>query len=201
MNLSDPRFFYEEMTSAIGNKILSLLQTSVKKHEDYIDWIYPIKISDDFFEVNWSYDVKRIKQKDALDWDIYAQAGLNSMCAPSIDITLFIEKGKWIKRHRIAKSELFGVIAHELHHIAQNNGVLSKLRKAEVDDAYSYFLDPAECEAFLIGFRAQSHYSGRHVADCMSEYLAPRVAQGYLTQNQKDKIINTWLTVKWCDIE
>ena len=66
MNLSDPRFFYEEMTSAIGNKILSLLQTSVKKHEDYIDWIYPIKISDDFFEVNWSYDVKRIKQKDAL---------------------------------------------------------------------------------------------------------------------------------------
>jgi hypothetical protein len=201
MNLSDPRFFYEEMTSEIGGKILTLLQDSVKKHEDYIDWIYPIKISDDFFEVNWSYDVKRIDPKDNLGWDIYAQAGLNSMCAPSIDITLFVEKGKWIKYHKISKSELFGVIAHELHHIAQNSGVLSKLRKVEAGSAYKYFLDPAECEAFLVGFRAQSHYSGKNVADCMSDYLKPRVDQGYLTQDQKDKIINTWLTVKWCDIE
>tara|TARA_Y100001973_G_C5204542_1_gene340477 strand:+ start:3613 stop:4218 length:606 start_codon:yes stop_codon:yes gene_type:complete len=201
MNLSDPNFFYEEMTSAIGNKILSLLRNSVKQHEDNIDWIYPIEISDEFFEVNWSYRVQRINQKDNLGWDIYAQAGLNSMCVPSIDIVLFVEKGKWIKRHEISKSELFGVIAHELHHIAQHDGVLSKLRKADMEAACTYFLDPAECEAFLIGFRAQSHYSGKQVADCMSEYLSPRVDQGYLTQLQKDKIINTWLTVKWCDIQ
>ena len=201
MNLNDPNFFYEEMTRAIGDKILLLLQDSVKKHEDRIDWIYPIEISDEFFDVSWSYDVKRINQKDSLGWDIYAQAGMDSMCAPSIDIILFVEKGKWVKRHNISKSELYGVIAHELHHIAQNNRVLSKLRKVEPGDAFAYFLDPAECEAFLIGFRAQSHYSGKHVVDCMSDYLAPRVAQGYLTQQQKDKIINTWLTVKWCDIE
>ena len=61
MNLKDPRFFYEEMTLCIGNKILSLLGDSVKSSEGYKEWLYPIKISNDFIEVHWSYSVKRIQ--------------------------------------------------------------------------------------------------------------------------------------------
>jgi len=202
VNLNDPNFFYNEMTTLIGDTILKNLKGSVSFYEDTAQWVYPINVSyDDFQTVRWSYTVNRIEKDSSSDWDIYAQAGLNSSCEPSIDIVIFIKKGSWVKNHGIARDELYSVIAHELHHIAQRDTGLQKEETNNRDDHLSYFLNTKECESFLIGFRAQAFYTDKRIETCMMDYLKPRIDGNLITINDAERVINSWLSADWRNVQ
>lgn len=192
--LSDPSFFYKTLTEEIGEKILNLLSSGEKKHSEYCAWHYPFKIDTDEKIIQWGYEVKRFSHNTDLGWDIYATAGPDSSCEPTIELNIFLNKGQWVKKHTIDRSVLFGVIAHEIHHIAQGPD-LDDITCAE--GQVDYFLDPREQEAFHIGFRAQSYYSGDAISDCIKDYLAPRVNLGILTTQDAQNILDKWLTVDW----
>ena len=201
MNLNDPNFFYNELTQKIGNEVLLSLSNSTKKHNSSELWLYPTRFEKEEAEVlYWSYEVFRFDAASTFAWDIYANAGPDSSCEPTIEMSLFLRPGKWIKNHTISQAELFGVIAHEIHHIAQGYIPLNE-SALKPTDQLSYFLDPREQEAFHIGFRAQSRYSGKPIEDCMIEYLGPRVDLNILTKEQSKKIVREWLNVDWDIVE
>jgi len=201
MNLNDPNFFYNDLTQIIGGEILLSLSNSVKKHSNSELWLYPTSFEKRESEIlYWSYEVFRLDTDSTSEWDIYANAGPDSSCEPTIEMSLFLKKGKWVKNHTISQAELFGVIAHEIHHIAQGYIPISE-NELKPSDQLSYFLDPREKEAFHIGFRAQSFYSGRSIEDCMTDYLGPRVDLNILTKEQSRKITREWLDVDWHIVE
>jgi hypothetical protein len=201
MNLNNPSFFYNELTESIGSKILELLSRSIKKHGNAELWLYPTQFEKREAEVlYWSYEVFRLDTSSTSEWDIYANAGPDSSCEPTIEMSLFIKKGKWIKNHTISQPELFGVIAHEIHHIAQGYIPLSE-NDLGPSGHLSYFLDPREKEAFHMGFRAQSYYSNRSIESCMEDYLRPRVDLNILSKEQSEEIIRQWLCVDWCIVD
>lgn len=194
INLNDSNFFYQSLTEEIGAEVLSALSRGIKNYEGCSIWPYPFQIDSEENVVQWKYDVKRFTEATQPSWDIYATAGPDATFEPSIELNIFLNKGKWIKGHGIDRAVLYGVIAHEIHHIAQG---------PELDDiAYSenqvdYFLDPREREAFHIGFRAQSFYSSVPMIECMKDYLLPRFSLGILTKGNIEDILEAWLNIDW----
>ena len=96
-------------------------------------------------------------------------------------------------------AELFGTVAHELHHIAQNTEesnikvyplFKSEVKEEDIDETVmQYFLSPVEVGAFHIGFRAQCAISGEGMKEAMYHYLSHQD----LSDAQKLKIVSAWL--------
>ena len=190
MNLFCDNFFYNDLTEQIAKDIEICLAEGVKKKDFYRFWPYAAEILDDQRSVYVKWSVVRsdtMKQK----WDLYGFAGPNESHEPSIEIMVLLKKGIWQKSTNIDGGALRNVIAHELHHLAQN------IDTGPPKDPFDYFTSTHEAEAFRLGFRAQSHYSDISEHQLMIDYLKPRVECGELTDLQMNKIINVWNNVDW----
>ena len=90
------------------------------------------------------------------------------------------------------------MVAHELHHLAQNmenNSYDRSLKHTGENASLSYLLDPYEIEAFHIGIRAQSQLSGKSFELIASNYI--KEAWKETTQEHIDLIINAWKTTSF----
>lgn len=182
-------FFYDDITKPVTDQIFEMFKSGCKSFEGYAPWTYDIPILDDSRFINWTFGVARVPNLTRVD--IWASAGADECAEPSLDFTIVLKKGQHQKKAHIDYAELFGVVAHELHHIAQNTEKVGHHFPVPVcrSKKMSYFIDPIEVEAFNLGFRAQSSISGIPVVDIMSEYLSLQL----LDSDEKEYVMKLWL--------
>jgi hypothetical protein len=200
INLNDRKFFYEEISRAVANQITHLASKGIGMFLEYEVWEYDIDIAENEYEkpiIKWVYNVARVPADvfavSGRDYDLTATAGYDECGELSIYINLILKKGAWIKKVSIDYAELVGVIAHEVHHITQNG---KDILHAEYEGKHNnedmkYLLEPAEIEAFHMGFRAQCAVSGEDMRTAMLAYLAYRE----LNNKQLNEVVNAWVNV------
>ena len=165
-------FFYDEVSRPITDQILRSVKSGLKHFEGDIFWPYDVPILEDLKYINWSYKI--VRSSEVSKPDFWATAGVNESFEPSLEIAIVLKKGQHQKSVLIDRSELFGVVVHELHHIAQNVEKIGHFfaRPKPSPGKLEYFTDPVEVEAFDLGFRAQSHMSNKSYRQIVREYLA-----------------------------
>jgi hypothetical protein len=200
INLNDEKFFYEEISRAIADQITHLASKGIDMFLEYEVWEYDIDIAENEYEkpiIKWVYSVARVPAEvfamSGREYDLTATAGYDECGELSVYINLILKKGAWIKKVLMSYAELVGVIAHEIHHITQND---KDILHAEYEGKHNnedmkYLLEPAEIEAFHIGFRAQCAISGEDMQTAMLAYLAYRE----LNSEQLDEVVNAWSNV------
>ena len=194
INVFNESFFYKEESFKIAQRLIESLAMGFEDYNGYIPWEYNHSILNNENFISWTYNIIRddsefIKKRG---FDIWASAGPDEYDEPSIHVTFVIPKGKWIKKINIPFPTLVGVIAHEIHHLAQNNPKLlietSPNKDENICEKMKYFLDPIEVEAFHIGFRAESILSGVSSKVLMTDYL-----KCFLDDYQISHVLNSWL--------
>ena len=198
IDLNNPDFYYNKLSKEIADIIWNNLKEGVKEDEGSVDWPYEARILEGYNSINWHFNVGR-DPNAKYTHDLWACAGPDDCYMPAVGFSVILPKGKHIKKHKMTYPELFGTVAHELHHIAQNteeNKVKvyqlfnSEIKEEDLDEAIiDYFLSPVEIGAFHIGFRAQCALSGEDMEQAMFKYLSHQD----LTDNQKSLIVNAWL--------
>jgi len=200
INLNDKTFFYEEISRSIADQIIHLASKGIDMFLEYEVWEYDIDIAENEYEkpiIKWVYNVARVPaevfEESRRSYDLTATAGYDECGELSIYIHLLIKKGAWLKKVEISYAELVGVIAHEIHHITQNDkDILRAAYQGDEDNkVMQYLLEPAEIEAFHMGFRAQCAISGEDMKTAMLAYLAYRE----LNNKQLDEVVNAWVNV------
>ena len=182
-------FFYDEVSRPITDQIIRSIKSGQKHFDDYIFWPYEdIPILENLRHVNWSFRIVRAPSIDKPD--IWASAGVGESFEPTLDIAIILKKGQHQKSATIDYSELFGVVVHELHHIAQNIEKTGHFfaRPNGKSEKLSYFTDPIEVEAFDLGFKAQSHLSGKCYEEIVRDYLSLQC----LSKDDIDVIVSLW---------
>ena len=193
MNLNDRDFYYNDLTHFISERILECVEEGLKSNWGNVYWPYPVEILEDNHIVEYKWAMHRAKQNHR--WDIIGYAGPNESFEPSVEFHFLLKKGVWSKKAGITKAAIINVVAHELHHIAQNYSGDS--RNLDEENPYQYFLLTHEIEAFHMGFRAESAYSGEPMEKLMEEYLSGWVEAKDITKKQSKEIINAWLNPQW----
>ena len=182
-------FFYDEVSRPITDQILRSIKSGQKDFDDYIFWPYEnIPILEGSRCVNWSFNVARVPGISKPDF--WASAGVNESFEPSLDITIVLRKGQHLKSTQLDYSELFGVVVHELHHIAQNVEKVGHFfpRTPNRSKKMAYFTDPIETEAFDLGFKAQAHLSCESYEQIVTTYLL----QQQLSSEQISLVARLW---------
>jgi len=202
ISIEEEGFFYQENAAVIVDSIIELFESGIKSFESYDQWQYDVPISsleESYTHFNWYFEVSRAVVSDiTFEYSFFGLAGRDYFDEPSITITIVIPKGKHQKKIKIDRAELFDVVAHELHHLAQNmenNSYDRSLKHTGENASLSYLLDPYEIEAFHIGIRAQSQLSGKSFELIASSYI--KEAWKETTQEHIDLIINAWKTTSF----
>ena len=194
ININDEGFFYQETAEIIVEQVLSCFQNNVKNFEDFYQWEYNVPISseeEDHHHFNFYFRIVRADTKDEdFQYAFFGSAGRDFCDEPSIDLNVLIPKGKHQNKVKIDRNELFDVIAHELHHLAQNNDNNTYRNDKLYSGKMAYLLDPCEIEAFHIGIRARIFLTGRTFEDIGLEYMDMIWPEG--SQEDKNTVINEW---------
>ena len=202
ISIEEEGFFYQENAAVIVDSIIELFESGIKSFESYDQWQYDVpssSLEESYTHFNWYFEVSRAVVSDiTFEYSFFGLAGRDYFDEPSITITIVIPKGKHQKKIKIDRAELFDVVAHELHHLAQNmenNSYDRSLKHTGENASLSYLLDPYEIEAFHIGIRAQSQLSGKSFELIASSYI--KEAWKETTQEHIDLIINAWKTTSF----
>ena len=123
-------------------------------------------------------------------YDLFGIAGRDYTDEPSIGITIVLPKGKHKRKIKLNRAELFDVVAHELHHLAQNMENNSYTRGSNHTGKLAYLLDPYEIEAFHIGIRAHAHFSGKSFNTIAEEYIHNSWPEA--SKNQIEEVLVAW---------
>ena len=204
INLNDIKFYYNKPTERILHHICNGLNAGNKTLERYTSWRYPIKILGGWQSFKFEYNIIREQKDKWVGTDIYGSSGPDEAHEPSIQLSFLLKQGMWIKNamNHFDKAKIANVIAHELHHLAQNiacvpeDDIESTPRHMRENPYVKYFLNPYEREAYHVGFRAEADISGRPLNYCVSDYLSRYRDAGKLTQSEYD-----WVYIKWCSPE
>ena len=152
---NDPKFYYNDLSRSIADEILSALKSGVSSSRAYALWKYPIFIDAEDDLIEWTFDVQYVDDVGNRSFDVWASAGFNEDYIPEVTFTIVLPRGVALEDNSIDYAELFGAVAHELHHIAQKNEGTCEYEGETDNDQVRYYLNPTEIPAFHIGFRAQ----------------------------------------------
>ena len=190
MNIfQDPDFYYNDLAHLITNEIIVQIEGGVSNVSGFARWRYPIFIDaeDDF--IDWRFDVQYVDDVPGRTFDVWASAGFNEDYIPEVTFTIVLPKGTALKDAVIDYPELFGSVAHELHHIAQKNEGICEYEGETDNDQVRYYLNPAEIPAFHIGFRAQCALSGADMETEMRSYLSLQ----NINSEETELIVEAWM--------
>jgi hypothetical protein len=186
---NDPEFYYNDLTHLITNEIIIQIKDGVSSVAGFARWRYPIFIDaeDDF--IDWRFDVQYVDDVGSRTFDVWASAGFNEDYIPEVTFTIVLPRGIALKDADIDYPELFGSVAHELHHIAQKNEGTCEYEGETNNDQVRYYLNPTEIPAFHIGFRAQCALSGADMETEMRSYLSLQD----IDTDETELIIGAWM--------
>jgi hypothetical protein len=190
MNIfQDPDFYYNDLTHLITNEIIVQIEGGVSSVAGFARWRYPIFIDaeDDF--IDWRFDVQYVDDVPGRTFDVWASAGFNEDYIPEVTFTIVLPRGTRLQDAVIDYPELFGSVAHELHHIAQKNEGICEYEGETDNDQVRYYLNPTEIPAFHIGFRAQCALSGADMETEMRSYLSLQ----NINSEETELIVEAWM--------
>jgi hypothetical protein len=190
MNIfQDPDFYYNDLTHLITNEIIVQIEGGVSSVAGFARWRYPIFIDaeDDF--IDWRFDVQYVDDVPGRTFDVWASAGFNEDYIPEVTFTIVLPRGTSLQDAVIDYPELFGSVAHELHHIAQKNEGICEYEGETDNDQVRYYLNPTEIPAFHIGFRAQCALSGADMETEMRSYLSLQ----NINSEETELIVEAWM--------
>ena len=185
----DPKFYYNDLSSSIADEILSALKSGVSSSRAYALWEYPIFIDAEDDLIEWTFDVQYVDDVGSRSFDVWASAGFNEDYIPEVTFTIVLPRGAALEDSNIDYAELFGAVAHELHHIAQKNEGTCEYEGETDNDQVRYYLNPTEIPAFHIGFRAQCALSGADMETEMRSYLLLQD----IDTDETELIIGAWM--------
>lgn len=203
MNLNDYKFYYNDLTNKITTEILEGISSGINFEHLHYYWPYKkIKLVNEEEYLNLTYHIERIKKQDWKGNDIRGSSGPDYCGYPHITIEFIYKERKWIKNHDFKERLIANVVAHELHHIAQNiesfnqHGCENIPRHMRENPYVKYFLNPYEIEAYQIGFRAESDYSGDTIEKCIERYLSHYKLSKIISQKEYEFIFVKWLNAE-----
>ena len=203
MNLNNKDFYYNELTHKITDEIIQGLHAGINFEQLHYHWPYKkIKLVDDEEYFNLTYHVSRIKKDKWKGNDIRGSSGPDYCGYPHIELEFIYKERKWIKSHDFKFSSIINVVAHELHHIAQNiqhlnmHGIEDIPRHMRENPYVKYFLNPYEIEAFKIGFRAESDVTGKTINECIELYLENYLQSNLINKKEFEAICVNWLNTE-----
>ena len=185
----DPEFYYNDLSQSIADEILSALKSGVSSSRAYALWKYPIFIDAEDDIIEWTFDVQYVDDVGSRSFDVWASAGFNEDYIPEVTFTIVLPRGVALEDNNIDYAELFGAVAHELHHIAQKNEGICEYEGETDNDQVRYYLNPTEIPAFHIGFRAQCALSGADMETEMRSYLSGQE----IDTDETELIIGAWM--------
>ena len=186
---NDPKFYYNDLSQSIADEILSALKSGVSSSRAYALWKYPIFIDAEDDIIEWTFDVQYVDDVGNRSFDVWASAGFNEDYIPEVTFTIVLPRGVALEDNNIDYAELFGAVAHELHHIAQKNESICEYEGETDNDQVRYYLNPTEIPAFHIGFRAQCALSGADMETEMRSYLSGQDVD----TDETELIIGAWM--------
>ena len=190
MNIfQDPDFYYNDLTHLITNEIIEQIKAGVSSVEGYARWQYPIFIDAEEDLINWGFDIQYVDDVPGRTFDVWASAGFNEDYIPEVTFTIVLPRGTRLHDAVIDYPELFGSVAHELHHIAQKNEGICEYEGEADNDQVRYYLNPTEIPAFHIGFRAQCALSGADMETEMRSYLSLQ----NINSEETELIVEAWM--------
>lgn len=185
----DPNFYYNDLTELITDEITDALSNGISSTSSFAQWKYPIFIDAEDDLIEWQFNVQYIDDVGDRHFDVWATAGFNECYVPEVIFTIVLPQGAALKDCNIDKSELFGAVAHELHHIAQKNEGFCEYQGESTNPQVRYYLNSIEVPAFHIGFRAQCRHSGEDMEEVMRSYLSGQE----INDKETELIINEWM--------
>ena len=193
IDVTNQSFFYQETAQPIVDAIIRLMKEGTKEYDSYSAWVYDTSISDeyeDFEHFNWNMEVARNPCKD-FEYSLFGIAGRDGCDEPSITITIVLPKGRHQKSIILDYAELYDVVSHEIHHLAQNidNNTYSMTQNYK-EKKLTYLLDPFEIESFHIGIRAHSAISGKSFYDISRKYIISTWPED--SEEQIKQVIDAW---------
>jgi len=186
---NDPNFYYNDLTHTIADKITRLLKIGVSSSRAFALWEHPIFIDAEDDLIQWGFDVQYVDDVGDRSFDVWASAGFNEDYIPEVTFTIVLPRGVALEDNDIDYPELFGTIAHELHHIAQKNEGICEYEGETNNKQVRYYLNPTEIPAFHIGFRAQCALSGADMETEMRSYLSLQD----IDTDETELIIGAWM--------
>ena len=186
---NDPEFYYNDLSQSITDGILEALKSGVTSFRAYALWEYPILIDAEDDLIEWTFDVQYVDDVGSRSFDVWASAGFNEDYIPEVTFTIVLPRGVALEDNNIDYAELFGAVAHELHHIAQKNEGTCEYEGETDNDQVRYYLNPTEIPAFHIGFRAQCALSGADMETEMRSYLSGQE----INADETELIIGAWM--------
>ena len=186
---NDPEFYYNDLSRSITDGILKALKSGVSSSRAYALWEYPIFIDAEDDLIEWTFDVQYVDDVGNRSFDVWASAGFNEDYIPEVTFTIVLPRGVALEDNNIDYAELFGAVAHELHHIAQKNEGTCEYEGETDNDQVRYYLNPTEVPAFHIGFRAQCALSGADMETEMRSYLSGQE----INADETELIIGAWM--------
>lgn len=192
VQLNKTDFYYNELAKNIADDIFENLKLGIKYDQTQYEWPYEllIDVEPDVKYFNFTFSIERIPKKHFIKNDIIATSGLDEFMMPHIKMQMLFEEKKWIKKHNYSYDQVIGVVSHELHHLTQD---FDLVEHSESKSFVDYFLNPIEVEAFHIGFRAESAYSGNSIEECIKKYLDNFLNDDRINQKEYEKILVKWL--------
>lgn len=190
--INENSFYYNELATKITDDIFENLNYGIKYDHTQYEWPYDLSIDkeENLCYMNFTYFVDRIPSHEFTKNDIIGSSGLDEICIPHIKIHMLMEERKWIKSRYYDYAQVLGVIAHELHHLAQDFDLVDYRMP---DNLIDYFLNPIEVEAFHVGFRAESAQSNKTIEHCIRKYLDSFLNDDRITKKEYENIVVKWL--------
>ena len=190
--INENSFYYNELATKITDDIFENLNYRIKYDHTQYEWPYDLSIDkeENLRYMNFTYFVDRIPHYEFTKNDIVGCSGLDEICIPHVKIHMLMEERKWIKSQYYDYAQVTGVIAHELHHLAQD---FDLVEYSSPDNIVDYFLNPIEIESFHIGFRAESDQSGRTIEECIRKYLDNFLNDNRISKKEYENIVVNWL--------
>ena len=176
--LKNNNFFYNNL---VENLIFRIQDRKTGSFSFYVDWPY------DESGESFKFKYKTISTEEI---DYHGECSANEYGQSQIFILFCGTKRK------TDIPSLANVLAHEIHHLTQTGDYKIKKRfnKPDYDDdTFEYFCEPYEVEAFLVGFRAESYYSGNSIEECIDNYLLDYIKYAYITIEQSEYVKDLWL--------
>ncbi len=205
--LRDSRFYYREVVTPIVDKMIASFTAGLEVMNLELDWTLPIdeavwleewKSIGAFFTVDVSVDREEAEPGHP-GWNVKGYSGWGHSGANiEIEITLSHEYDL-ARRCSELRGEFLNVVAHEIHHLTQYSAPFQRpdclpfVEKRGLQTHFEYFTSRSEAPAFVIGFRAQSDYTGRSIAQLMDEYLVSQLSAGVISSQEKRKILSEWI--------
>ena len=204
VELANEEFFYQDLVLPIEEQLISFIfdaRGGEKREADFdFAWPYPVDPEefDDFYSSSFDINISVYPVEDLSGpINVAGDAGMTEDYLPNIQMKIEYLPGTDLNDHyKFIVSQLRHTLAHEIHHLTQD-GPLKRpdcpfLPKREGDSFLEYFTSACEIPAFVIGFRAESSFTGVPAEELINDYLKKYKELGALSNPDTDKVLQAW---------